>query len=304
MGRIIYKLLKGSSMTYNRRKFMKISGSVTGGLLFSSLGSLSLLETCNNAKITSFGLQLWTLREDFPKDPKGVLKQVASFGYSHVESFEGPQGMFWGMKNTEFKKYITDLGMNMYSSHFGGMNNFEKKVDEAAAIGMKYLTMAWEGPGKTIDDYKKYADDFNKKGELCKKNGLRFAFHNHDYTFRLLEGQYAQDVLMANTDASLVDFEMDIYWVVTAGQDPEAWFKKYPNRFRLCHIKDRSKSPVEDNSKNSVTLGTGVIDFSKVLDTAKANGMKFFIVEQEAYEGTTPLKAVEADAGFMKGLKI
>jgi sugar phosphate isomerase/epimerase len=169
---------------------------------------------------------------------------------------------------------------------------------------MKYLTMAWEGPGKTIDDYKQYAEDWNKKGELCKKNGLRFAFHNHDFTFRQLEGQLAQDVLINGTDASLVDFEMDIFWVVAAGQDPEAWFKKYPNRFRLCHIKDMNKTPGTDNGKNSVTLGSGSINFKKVLRTAKDNGMNYFIVEQEYFEGSTPLKDIETDAMYMKKLKI
>ena len=97
---------------------------------------------------------------------------------------------------------------------------------------------------------------------------------------------------------------MDIYWVVTAGQDPEAWFKKYSNRFRLCHIKDRTKNAVADNGKNSVDLGTGIIDFSKVLKTAKANGMKYFIVEQEAYPGGSPLNAVKADAEYMKKISV
>lgn len=294
-------------MSIERRKFIKLTGAATGALALNSLFADSLLAGCNDSeagKIKNFGIQLWTLRDDLPKDPKGVLKQLAALGYKHVESFEGQKGMFWGMKNTEFKQYIGDLGMTMHSSHFGGEDNFEKKVEDAAAIGLKYLTMAWEGPGKTIDDYKRYAEAFNKKGEICKKHGMRFAFHNHDYTFRLLEGQYAQDVLMNNTDAALVDYEMDIYWVVTAGQDPIAWFNKYPDRFRLCHIKDRSKSPVEDNGKNSVDLGTGVIDYSAVLKVAKAKGMQYFIVEQEAYPNGTPLEAVKTDAEYMKKVKV
>jgi sugar phosphate isomerase/epimerase len=293
-------------MNNTRRKFIKLTGATAAGFTLTGLSGKNLFSMFEEErkKIKSFGLQLWTLRDEMPKDPMGVLKQVASLGYSHVESFEGPKGMFWGMKNTEFKKNIADLGMTMYSCHFGGTDNFEKKVADAAEIGMKYLTMAWEGPGKTIDDYKKYAEDFNKKGELCKKNGLRFAFHNHDYTFRPLEGQFAQDVLMNNTDAALVDFEMDIYWVVAAGQDPEAWFRKYPNRFRLCHIKDRAKNLVADNGKNSVDLGTGTIDYAKVLKTAKANGMQYFIAEQEAYPNGTPLEAVKVNAGYLKKLKI
>lgn len=90
---------------------------------------------------------------------------------------------------------------------------------------MKYLIYPWEGAGKTIDDYKKMAEDFNKKGEVCKQNGIRFAFHNHDYSFKLLEGQLGQNILLDNTALSLVDFEMDIYWVVAAGENPEAWLK-------------------------------------------------------------------------------
>ena len=286
---------------------MKQTAGITSGFAIASLTGSSLLSDDffeEPKKIKSFGLQLWTLREDLPKNPKEVLKQVASFGYKHVESFEGSMGMFWGMKNTGFKKYISDLGMTMHSSHFGGDNDFEKKVADAAEIGMKHLTMAYEGSGKTIDDYKKYAEAFNKKGELCKKNGIRFAFHNHDFTFRSLEGQFAQDVLLNNTDPALVDFEMDIYWVVAAGQDPETWFKKYPNRFKLCHIKDRTKNATADNGKNSVDLGTGIIDFGKVLKTAKANGMEYFIVEQEAYPNGTPLQAVKTDAEYMKMLRI
>ena len=287
-----------------RKEFLRLSG----GLAMAGLASKSVLASFAGdeaaKKIKTFGLQLWTVRGDLAKDPKEVLKQVASFGYKHVESFEGAQGMFWGMKNTEFKKYISDQGLNMYSSHFGNTLDFEKKVADASEIGMKYLTLAYEGPGKTIDDYKKMAEDFNHKGELCKKSGLRFAFHNHDFSFRLLEGQYAQDVLINNTDPSLVDFEMDMYWVVAAGQDIETWLKKYKNRFRLCHVKDRSKTPGTDNGKNSVDLGTGNINYPKILKTAKANGVQYFIVEQEYFEGTTPMKAAEADAAYMKKLSI
>ena len=302
-----YYIYNYTVMDYNRRKFLRQTAGITSGFALASLAGSSAFSTDffeERKKIKDFGLQLWTLREDLPKDPKGVLKQVAAFGYKHIESFEGSQGMFWGMKNTEFKKYIADLGMTMYSSHFGSDADFEKKAADAAEIGMKYLTMAYEGPGKTIDEYKKYAESFNKKGEICKKNGIRFAFHNHDFTFQPIQGQFAQDVLLTNTDPTLVDFEMDIYWVVTAGQDPETWFKKYSNRFRLCHIKDRTKNAVADNGKNSVDLGTGIIDFSKVLKTAKANGMKYFIVEQEAYPGGSPLNAVKADAEYMKKLSV
>lgn len=292
-------------MYYSRRNFVKISGNITGGLMLANLSGLSLLDACNNnAKIFDFGIQLYTLREDLPKDPKGILKQVASFGYKQIESYEGAKGMFWGMSHTDFKKYMDDLGMKIVASHCDVTKDFELKAANAAEIGMKYLIYPWEGANKTIDDYKRMAEDFNNKGAICNKNGIKFAFHNHDYTFVNLDGQFAQDVLLDNTDAALVDFEMDIYWVVSAGQDPETWLKKHKNRFTLCHVKDRSKTPVANNGLNSVNLGTGSIDWPSVLKTAKENGMKYFITEQEAYAGTTPLKAAAANANYMKNLNI
>lgn len=292
-------------MDNSRRKFIKITGGVTTGFALSGLSGLSYFSSCEETgKLKKFGIQLYTLRDVVPKDPKGVLKQLASFGYTQIESYEGQQGMFWGMSNTEFKKYLDDLGMSIVSSHCDMNKDFEKKTAEAAAIGMKYLICPWLGPQKSIDDYKRHADEFNKRGEICKKNGIRFAYHNHDYSFKPMNGQVPQDVMMNATDASLVDYEMDMYWVVAAGEDIENWVKKYPNRFRLCHVKDRSKTPGPDNGKNSVDLGTGSIDWSKILSTAKANGMEYFIVEQEAYPNGTSLEASKVNAEYMKGLKI
>lgn len=294
-------------MNQGRRKFIQLAGAAGGALALNGVMANSVFNSSffeEGKKIKKFGLQLWTLRDDLPKDPKAVLKQVAEAGYAHVESFDGAKGMFWGMKHTEFKSYLSSLGMTIHSSHCNLDADMDKKISEAAEIGMKYLIYPWEGPAKTIDDYKKLAEGFNKKGEACKKAGLRFAFHNHDYTFRPINGQMAQDVLMQNTDPSLVDFQMDIFWVVAAGQDPEQWFKKYPNRFRLCHVKDRSKTPDKEEGKNSVELGTGTINFSQILRTAKQNGMEYFIVEQEAYPNGTPLEAIKTDGAYMKKLKV
>jgi sugar phosphate isomerase/epimerase len=285
-----------------RRKFIRQSGTLAISAWLAQKGISSLLNG-EDVKMKDFGIQLWTIREDLAKNPKEILKQLASDGYTFVESFEGANGMFWGMKPDEFKKYIAGLGMTIHSAHCDPTKDLDRKIGDAAEIGMQYLIMAWEGPGKTIDDYRKYADDFNKWGEACKKGGIRFAFHNHNFSFQQLEGQIPQEVLLKNTDPELVDFEMDIFWVVAAGQDPDAWFKKYPSRFKLCHVKDLSKTPGPDNGKNSVVLGTGTIDFKKVLKTAKQNGMQYYIVEQEWYEGTTPMKSSESDAAFMKKLK-
>ena len=105
---------------------------------------------------------------------------------------------------------------------------------------------------------------------------------------------------MENTDAGLVDFELDIYWAVTAGEDPERWLSTYPGRFRLCHIKDRMKQPLPDNRNSSCRLGTGVIPFPSILNTAKASGMLYFFAEQEYYAVGTPLESAKANAGYLR----
>ena len=289
-------------MQYDRRKFLKLTGGVTTGLALGSIGGMSLLSSCA-AGSEPFGLQLYSLRDDMPKDPKSVLKQVAAFGYKQIESYQHADlGMFWGMTNLEFKKFMDDLGMKIVSSHCDINQDFEKKAADAAAIGMKYLMCPYKGPQKSIDDFKRFADEFNQKGEICKKNGIRFAYHNHDYSFQAIDGQIPQDVMMQNTDPNLVDFEMDMYWVITGGQDPITWIKKYPKRFRLCHVKDRMKGATETGA--SCVLGEGSIDYPTILKEAKTLGMEYFIVEQERYDGTTPLKAAEADAAYMKKLKV
>jgi sugar phosphate isomerase/epimerase len=302
---------------YKRRQFLKLGTGLLGGLGLASMAcnnnagtaeTDSQKDTIGSAiaegtLLNAFGIQLYSLRDDFPKDPKGVLKQVADMGYNQIEGFERDKGLFWGMSDEEFKSYLSSIGLTMVSSHCDTTKEFDRKAAQAAGAGLSYLIYPYEGKDKTIDDYKKMADDFNKQGEICKKNGIRFAFHNHDMSFREQKGEYPQDVLMANTDPSLVDYEMDIYWVVAAGADPEAWLKKYPNRFTTCHIKDRAKKPKSDDAQNSVDLGTGSIDFPKVLKTAKESGMKFYFVEQEAYPNGSPLDAARADAAYMKKLK-
>ena len=244
-------------------------------------------------KKNKFGIQLWTVKEALAKDPLGVLKHLSNCGYKQIESFEGANGMFWGMKNTEFKKQLGDMEMNMIASHCDINNDFERKAAEASEIGMKYLICPHIGAQKSIDDYKRFADQFNKCGEIANKNGIRFAYHNHDYSFKAMAGGMPQDVLMNATDANLVDFEMDIYWVVAAGADPITYLKKYPNRFKLCHVKDLIKTPT---GHESCILGKGTIDFKNILYVGAQNGLKFHIIEQESYTGTTELDCAKENA--------
>lgn len=285
-------------MNYERRKLLKNAASLGIGIALSPL----LIE--ESKKIRRFGIQLYSVRDVLPADPKNVLRQLASFGYKHIESYEGPNGMFWGMGHTGFKKYMDDLGMTIIASHCDVKKDFRKKIDEAAAIGMKYLICPWLGAQKSIDDFKRFADQFNEYGRQCKEAGIRFAYHNHDYSFKTLNGEMPQEVLMKGTDPALVDYEMDIYWVVTAGQDPIQWLKKHPTRFKAFHIKDRSKNPGPENGKNSVDLGTGSIDFGKILKGVVKEKMQYYFVEQEFYPNGSSIEAARTNAEFMKRIKL
>jgi sugar phosphate isomerase/epimerase len=285
----------------NRRDFLRSGALAALGLGISMRSESSIFAPAPFKSLPAFGIQLWTVKEDMAANAKDTLQKLSGDGYKQIESFEGRDGMFWGMNNKEFKKYMDELDMKIISSHCDISKNFEQKAAEASEIGMKYLICPYKGPQKSIDDFKRFADEFNRAGEICKKNGIRFAYHNHDYSFKAVDGQVPQTVMMQNTDKSLVDFEMDIYWVVAAGEDPKAWFAKHPGRFKLCHVKDLAKTA---KGHESVQLGKGTIDFKSILKVGTADGLKYYIVEQEAFTGTNPLESAAADAKYMKRLTI
>ena len=297
-------------MSTTRRKFIRQA---------SALGSSSLLlpqwactpqttsettpkeevEAPRVPSLAAFGIQLYTLRDLFPDDPKGILKQVADMGFTQIEGYEGDQGMFWGMSHTDFKAYVDGLGLDFVASHCKVEENFEEKAAQAAEIGLKYLICPYIGPQDSMEGFKKWTEKFNACGEICKKNGIRFAYHNHAYSFQELEGLIPQEYMMENTDSDLVDFELDMYWVVTGQADLIGYLEKYPNRFRLCHIKDRMKNAEPTEQQASCDLGTGSIDYPHILKVAADNGMQYFILEQERYDNSTPLDSAKVGAEYL-----
>ena len=273
-----------------RRKF--IVQSAQAAALLAVLPNLAFSNKwgASDGVFKEFGIQLWTLRDIIYTNPQEIIKAIAKMGYTQIESFEGEKGIFWGMNPKEFKSFLDGENLKLVSAHCNWTKDLQQKAAEVASIGGKYLICPWLGPQKTLDDYKRYADEFNKAGEICKNEGIKFAYHNHDYSFKEIEGQIPQKLFMDRTDADLVDFEMDIYWVVTAGIDPVEYMSKYKNRFKLCHIKDRIKDSKEPF--DSCTLGKGFINYPEILTKAKEFGMEYFIYEQEKYD----LKGVLADA--------
>jgi sugar phosphate isomerase/epimerase len=284
-------------MNNSRRHFLR--NSALAGLAFSMPFKNELMAMAANSK--PFGIQLWTVKQALYKDTMGVLKQLAAAGYKKVEGFEGDKGLFWGMKHTEFKKVMDDLGMNFVSSHCENTMDFERKAAQAGEIGMKYLICPHKGAQPSIDNYKKFADEFNNCGEIAKKNGLRFAYHNHDYSFIPMNGVVPQDVMMKNTDPKIVDFEMDLYWTRVAGIDPLAYMDKNPNRFKLVHVKDLVKTNTPKGHESCI-IGKGTIDYKTLLPQVAKRGVQHMILEQEDYTGTNEVDAAKVDAAYVKTL--
>ncbi|THH39430.1 sugar phosphate isomerase/epimerase family protein [Neolewinella litorea] len=252
--------------------------------------------------LDAFGIQLYTLRDVLPQDVKGTLRKIADYGYQQIEGYEGNMGLFWGMSNTEFKDYLDELGLTMVSSHCNIDENFEQKAKQAAEIGMDYLICPYIGAQDDRNGWQAVVDKFNQRGQICADNGIRFAYHNHGYSFQEVDGIMPQDFMMENTTDE-VDYEMDIYWVVTGGADPIDYLNKFPGKWKLCHVKDRERGADPAESEASVDLGTGSIDYPRILAVAEEQGMEYYIVEQERYPNSTPLKSAEVDAQYLRELK-
>jgi sugar phosphate isomerase/epimerase len=277
-----------------RREFIQTASFAAVGLL--SLPSFMAVGKSKKA----LGLQLYTLRDSMPQDPKGVLKQVSEFGYKELETYGYKDGKLFGMTNSEFDKYVRGLGMRICSGHYGIdiiRSGWEKAIEDASAIKQEFMVCPYltENERTSIDDYKRRCEEFNKAGELCNKYGVRFNYHNHAFEFQELNGQIPYDVMLAELDPKLVGMELDLFWVVNAGKDPLQYFEKYPGRFEQWHVKDMNK---EDKNKNA-DVGTGTIDFKPIFAKAKLSGLKHAYVEQESYPGA-PIKSVEASAKYLK----
>jgi len=261
-----------------------------------------------NVKNKKVGVQLYTVRDLIAKDVKGTIKQVAGLGYSEVENF-GYNGKFFGMTASEYKSFLGDVGLKATSGHYmyGNFGNrkvpgtivygWEKAVEEAKAIGQDYMVVAYLMPNerKSLDDYKKIAEDLNKAGETCRKAGIQLCYHNHDFEFEQVNGQLPIDILTQQTEANLVKIELDLYWATRAGQNPIQLFNQHKGRIALWHVKDMDKT----EKKNFTEVGNGVIDFATIFQNAKLSGMKHFFVEQDVCPGN-PLDSIKQSIGYIQ----
>jgi sugar phosphate isomerase/epimerase len=308
-------------MSVSRRQFLGQS-SVGLGLLATGAFSMESTTTLSARPYNlPTGLQLYTLRDQLPKDYEGTLKQVGDIGYREVELF-GEQTK----TAAELLKTMKAAKLTPVSAHYlvaEIQTGFEAKIAFAKELGLKYMVCAFpafKDPARlpagtdmfkaivhdmTLDDWRWLADVFNKAGEQTKKAGIQFAYHNHNIEFRDYNGVLAYDELLKNTDPALVKMEMDCGWVVVAGHDPAAYMQKYPGRFPLLHIKDmkpgEATTTVLDPNRTT-EVGSGTIDWKKVFAAAKTGGMQHYFVEQEAFAGS-PLDGIKKSFDYLQKLK-
>lgn len=288
-----------------RRNFIKQTGLLTAGAFALGQGEL-WADMLRKKSINPFGVQLYSVRDVLPEDPKGVMTKLAGMGYKQFESYGGKDGFLWGMSPGEMKTFLGDIGVDMVSTHFnymGVMNNpdeLKKNIEMAEGAGLKYMLCPYIGAQKSWDDWKRIADTLNRTGEEVKKAGLKFGYHNHDYTFRPLEGKLPQEYLLENTDPGYVTFELDLCWIDVAGVDTAAHLGKYGKRYELCHIKDYN---MVDGKPLQCDLGEGSVDMQDTLKVVDKSGIKYFLVEQEQYP-VSSLESLAHDAVYMKNVKV
>ncbi|MGN0020261.1 MAG: sugar phosphate isomerase/epimerase family protein [Sphingobacterium hotanense] len=327
-------------MTQSRRNFLKqASLGVMGGLLAPHLFSCKGTNTASGSPLKNIGLQLFTLRDLLAKDPKEVLKNVSKLGYTHVETFgvDLANNSFWGLSIDDFKKVLNDNDLITHSGHYdmgkylskdhNDKENIEKYIEIAHNLGQEYVI----APVPPMDNlnkldvaaYQYIAEQLNKAGEMAKKAGIKIGYHNHFWEFKEFgNGTKGLDIILAFTEPDLVCFELDLYWINKAGENPQTYFTKYPGRFPLWHVKDMDRqfsNPIEQNKFDPKTgkrdtlnfeevmktiryteVGSGSINFPNLASFANESGLKYAFIEQDDIYSDDKYASVKKSYDYMQ----
>ena len=267
------------------------------------------------------GFQLYTVRKLIPDQARETLQRLAQIGYRQVESLRE--------NNSVVLPLCKEFGIHAVSAHqetplvtgnYAAWKDFfpqgkpadltwEKAVDDAARAGFKFMVIPYLMPGErgSLDDFRRYADQFNKAGEPVRKAGMQLCYHHHSFEFGPKEGSRPIDVFLERLDPKLVKFEMDVFWVSVAGQDPVALLNQWKGRVALIHLKDKApglKIHFEENlSPNAFReVGLGVLDFRKILASAHAAGVEHYFVEQDQV-AEDPVESLHQSYRTLEALK-
>ena len=291
-------------MINSRRTFIKQIGLAAAGVAIMPYVGCAASE-----KVKKFGIQLYSLRDEIPKGIENVISQIAKSGYSYVEGFGfSDKNGYFGLTSEKFKDLLDKYKLTSPSSHFD-FGDWEKTQDDnilksfiasAKVLKQEYVTIPYINPAiyKTVESSKAFVQKVNRASKIVKDAGLKLAYHNHDIEFFDLNGTTGYDILLQETDPELVDFEMDLYWVVRAKKDALKYFKSYPGRFTMWHVKDMQKSDITLNTE----IGNGLINFKPIFAKAKLAGLKYPIVEQETFE-INPFDSITKSAAVLNKMK-
>jgi sugar phosphate isomerase/epimerase len=297
-------------MNNSRRSFIRNTALAAAGV---SLFQQNIFAAVKKGELT--GIQLYSVRAAMKADPLGTLKQLSDMGYRHVEHANYANRKFYGWSVSEFKKILNGFGMSMPSGHTvldakhwdaskkDFTNEWKYTVEDAAAMGQSFVISPWleESKRKSMGDLKSFMEIFNRSGELCKKFGMKFGYHNHDFEFsEKVEGKVLFDIILAETDPNLVMQQLDIGNMLNGGGKALEVMQQYPGRFESMHVKDEIKATEGHEPFESTILGKGVVPIKAIIDLGRASGTKHFIIEQESYQGKTPMECAEEDINIMK----
>lgn len=256
------------------------------------------------------GLQLYSIREligspeKFAANQESVLTQLGQMGYTAVETASYHDGQIYGMAPADFKACVEKAGLKALSTHTTrGLSAEELKAGAPSeetmkwwdvciaahkAAGMEYVVTPSQPTPETLKDLQTWCDYHNAIGQKCAEVGLKYGYHNHSHEFRKVEDQVMLDYMIEHTDAQKVFFEMDVYWTVMGKASPVEYFKKYPGRFKLLHIKDHKE------------IGqSGMVGFDAIFRNAEIAGVEHIIVEAEAYESADMMEGVRKCADYL-----
>lgn len=309
-------------MTTSRREFLIQSGAALTAAAVTAAGPFPLDA---NPLGRTVGLQLYTVREQLEKDYDGTLAKVAAIGYREVE-----MAGFFGRKPAEIKASLDKAGLHCGSVHNFGLGPATEAMDYATAIGAKYIITSVLPPKRlteagtkldwnafsamlkslTLDDYKSIAEECNHMGEQAKKAGLQLGYHNHNVEFKPFAGGTGYDELLRSTDPELVKLELDCGWMSAAGVNPATYIAKYPDRYRLLHIKDFKLTSKPSfgmwpgESPEPTEAGRGNIDYKPIFSAAqKAGNIEWYYVEQEPpYKDMPAMDAIKVDYEYVHKL--
>ena len=281
----------------DRRHFVKISaGAAIGATVGREHSSLAKgTEAAGDRSLERIGVQLYTVRNPMEKDFEGTLKAIADIGFHEVEFFN-----YFGREPQQVRDILGRLGLEAPAAHFS-LQAFKEDpdavIETAQAVGHRYVLLAWLPPEEraSIAQYRDLAALCNEVGKACTNAGLQFAYHNHDFEFQVIDGEVPFDVLLNETDPDIVEFEIDLYWIIKGGSDPFAYFQAHPGRFTLCHVKDMAEGGA------MADVGSGRIDFSAIFAKSQTAGMKYFFVEHD--QPSDPLASIESSFNYLKGLR-